>query len=124
MHAGERSDDLEMTEFLGPDIHQQIFPIWVFAVESLDRILHRGGELAVCSAELFQKHIAEAHVGLVDAYSEHEFFDMMIHGRPLRERILPQSRLPPCVPKKLQALQNNRLIAANAARDQVASCFL
>jgi hypothetical protein len=81
MHASETSDDLEMAEFFGPDVHQQIFPIGVFTIKALDRILHCGSKLAVSSAELFQKHIAEAHVGLVDAHSEHEFFDMVIHTK-------------------------------------------
>ena len=54
MHAGERSDDLEMTEFLGPDIHQQILAVRILAVKSLNGILHGCGEFAIRAAELLQ----------------------------------------------------------------------
>ncbi len=43
MHARQRSDDLQMAEFLGADVHQQIFAGGVFAIEALHRVLHRGG---------------------------------------------------------------------------------
>ena len=52
------------------------------AIEALDRILHRGRKLAVGAAELFEKHIAEAGIRLVDADRIHELFDVMIHGTP------------------------------------------
>ena len=49
-----------MAKFLGADIHHEILAIRVFAIEALDRILHRG----------------------CDADGEHELLDVMIHGRP------------------------------------------
>ena len=79
MHAGERADDLKMAEFFGADIHQQVFAAGIFAVKTLDGILHRRGKLAVGAAELFQKHIAETRIGLVNADGVHKFLDMMIH---------------------------------------------
>ena len=53
--------------------------VWIFAVQSLDRILHGGGKLAIGASELLEQHIAEARVRLVDTYGEHELLDMMIH---------------------------------------------
>ena len=61
-----------MAEFLGADVHQEILAVGIFAVESLDRVLHRGGQLAVGAAELFEEHIAEPYIGFVDAHGEHK----------------------------------------------------
>jgi hypothetical protein len=33
-----------MTKFLGADVHQEILAVRVFAIEALDRILHRGSQ--------------------------------------------------------------------------------
>ena len=81
MHAGQRADDFEMAEFLGADVHQQVLAVRILAIEPLYRILHGGRELAVGAAELLKEHIAEARVGFIDANGEHQFLDMMIHGR-------------------------------------------
>ena len=74
-----RADDLEMTEFLGADIHQQVLAVGILAVESLNGILHGGGQLAVGAAELFKQHVAEPRVGLVDSDRIHQFFDVVVH---------------------------------------------
>ena len=91
-----------MAEFLGADIHQEILAVRIFAIEALNRVLHRGRELAVGAAELLKQHVAEAGIGLVDANGVHKFFDMMIHGRsPGWDRLLttPVNRpRPPTVP--------------------------
>ena len=82
VHAGETADDLEMAQLLGADVHEQVFALRVLAIESLDRILHRRGELAVGAAELLQQHVAEARIGLVDPDGVHELLDVVIHGNP------------------------------------------
>jgi len=82
MHPRQASHDLEMAKFLGADIHQEILAVRIFAVEALDRILHRGCELAVRAPELFKKHISKTRVRFVDADGEHELLDVMIHGWP------------------------------------------
>ena len=81
MHARERADDFEMAQFFGADIHQQVFAGGIFAVESLDGILHRGRKFAVGAAELFEQHVAELRIRLVDADRVHELLDVMIHER-------------------------------------------
>jgi hypothetical protein len=53
----------------------------VVAIESLDGILHGGCKLAVGASELFEKHIAEAGIGLIDPDRIHKLFDVM-HGTP------------------------------------------
>src|ERR1700760_3808135 len=80
MHAREAPDHFQMAQFLRADIHQQILAVRVLAVQSLDRILHRSGELAVGAAELLKQHIAETNIRLVDADREHQLFDVVIHG--------------------------------------------
>src|SRR4051794_19811544 len=72
-----------MTELFGADVHQEILAIGIFAVEPLDRILHRCREFAIGAAELLQKHVAEAYIGLVDAHGEHQLLDVVIHRRLL-----------------------------------------
>jgi hypothetical protein len=79
----QRPDHLEVTQFLGADIHQKVLAGRVLAIESLDRVLHGGGELAIGAAELLQEHVAEFRVRLVDADRVHELFDVVIHGRGL-----------------------------------------
>jgi len=73
VHTRERPDDFKMAQFLGADVHEEILAVRVFAVDALDRILHRCGEFAVGAAELFEQHVAEALVRLVHADSEHKF---------------------------------------------------
>ena len=43
MQACQAADDLKMAELFGADIHQKILAVWIFAVESLNRILHGSG---------------------------------------------------------------------------------
>ena len=69
-----------MAELLGADVHQKVFAIWIFAIEALDRVLHRRRELAVGTAELLKQHIAELRIGLIDTDGVHKLFDVMIHG--------------------------------------------
>ena len=45
----------------------------------VDDNLHRRRELAIRAAELFQQHIAEAGVRLVDSNRKHELLYMMEH---------------------------------------------
>ena len=83
MHAGQRSDDLQVAQLLGADVHQQILAGGVLAIDALDRILHGGGELAVGAAELLQSMLPKRGIRLVDADGVHELLDVMIHGGPL-----------------------------------------
>ena len=69
-----------MAELFGPDIHQKVFAIGVFAIEALDGVLHRRGQLAVGSPKLLKKHVAECGIGFVDPNSVHKLFDVVIHG--------------------------------------------
>ena len=55
MHAGQRAYDLEMAEFLRPDVHQKILAVGIVAVEALNRVLHRSRKFTVRAAELFQR---------------------------------------------------------------------
>ncbi len=71
-----------MAQLLGADVHQKVFALRILAIEPLDRILHRRGELAVGAAELLEQHVAEARVGLVDADGVHELLDVVIHESP------------------------------------------
>ena len=82
MHARQRADNLQMAEFLRPDIHQEIFSLRVFAIEALDRVLHGGGKLAVGAAELLEQHVAELGIRSIDAHRVHQFLDVMVHYQP------------------------------------------
>ena len=82
MHAGEGTNDLEMAQFLRPDVHEQVFALSVVAIESLDRVLHRRGELAIGAAELLEQHVAEFGIRRVDADRVHELLDVMVHYKP------------------------------------------
>ena len=64
MHPRQRADDLKVAQLFRSDVHQQIFSFRIVAVQALDGILHRGGEFAVCAAELLQQHVAEARIRL------------------------------------------------------------
>jgi hypothetical protein len=54
MHAGQSPHNLEVTEFLGADIHEHIFAVRIITVESLNGILHRRRKLSVGPSELLQ----------------------------------------------------------------------
>ena len=72
-------DNFQMAQFLGADIHQQVFAGRVVAIEALNGILHGGGQFAVGAAELLQQHVAEARIRFVDPHRVHQFFDVVIH---------------------------------------------
>lgn len=80
VHADEGAQDFKMTEFFGPDVEEKIaLGEVVNAVRSLDRVLHGSGQLAIGTAELFEEHITEGHVGSSDIDHVQEFLDMVIH---------------------------------------------
>ena len=79
MHAGQGADDFQMAQFFGADVHQQVFAVWIVAVESLNGILHRSGKFAVSAAELFEQHIAEARIGRSDIHRVHQFLYVVVH---------------------------------------------
>src|SRR3979411_428798 len=87
MHASQSPDDLEMAEFRRSDVHQKIFSLRVFAIKSLDRVLHGGGKLAVGSAELLKQHVAEFGIRRVDANREHQFLHVMVHWEVGRDEV-------------------------------------
>src|SRR4051812_29489398 len=80
MHPGKRADNLQMAEFLGADVHEQVLALRVLAVETLDRVLQSSSQLAVGTAKLFQEHIAEAGIGLIHPDRVHQLLHMVIHG--------------------------------------------
>jgi hypothetical protein len=82
VHAGEGTNDLEMAQFLRPDVHEQVFALSVVAIESLDRVLHRGCEFAIGAAELLEQHVAESGIRGIDADRVHELLDVMVHCWP------------------------------------------
>ena len=61
------------------DVHQEILAVRIFAIQTLNGILHCRGEFAVGTSELFEEHIAKTRIRLVDANGVHKFFDVMIH---------------------------------------------
>jgi len=71
-----------MAQFFGTDIHQQVFAIRILAVQTLYQILHRGREFAIGAAELLKEHVTKSWIRFVDADGEHQFLDVVIHGRP------------------------------------------
>src|SRR5688572_1696734 len=79
MHSSKCSHNFQMAQFLSPNIHEQVLSCHVGAVQSLNRILHRGREFPIGAAELFKKHIAKAWIGFIDTHGIHELFNVMIH---------------------------------------------
>ena len=80
VEAGKATDHFEMAELFGADIHKEILAFRIFAIQALNRILHRCRQFAVGAAELLKQHIAETGIWFVDAHGVHELFDVMIHG--------------------------------------------
>jgi len=80
MQPRQRSDDFEMAQLLGADVHQEIFPLGILAVQTLNRILHCGGELSVGPAELLEQHVSELRIRCVDAHGVHQLLDVVIHA--------------------------------------------
>ena len=85
MKSGERTDDFQVAQFLGADVHQQVLALHVVAVQALNRILHRRGEFAVGAAKLLQQHVAERRVRFVDPNRIHQLLHVVVH-RPTFER--------------------------------------
>ena len=64
-HLDRGADDFEVAQLFGGDIHQHVVfvRIGVVAGERLHEILHRGFQLAVAAAELFEQQPREAGIG-------------------------------------------------------------
>src|SRR3954466_11980691 len=91
MAGDEGPNNFKMAEFFGPNIQEKIAAGKVVdTVPALDGVLHGGGQFAVRSAELFKKHVAEAHVGGSDVDRVHHFLNVVIHP------FLPSRSLPRC----------------------------
>jgi hypothetical protein len=101
VHARQRADDFKMAQFLGTDVHQEILAVRILAIEPLNRILHRGRQLAIGASELFKEHIAKARVWFVDANSEHQFLHVVIHWWPRRFGMMSPERPALCFVPKL-----------------------
>jgi hypothetical protein len=80
VEAGKRPHDLEMAELFRADVHQQILTFGIVAVESLNGILHRGCELAIRAAELFEQHVAEFGIRSVHSHRVHQLLHVVIHA--------------------------------------------
>ena len=79
MHAGKSANDFQVAEFLRPNVHEEILPLGIFAIQTLDGILHSSCELTVSAAKLLQKHIAKSGVRSIDADRVHKFLYVMVH---------------------------------------------
>jgi len=66
VQARERADDFQVAQFLGTDVHQEILALRIVAIQALDGILHRRGELAVRAAELLEEHVPKSRICIVD----------------------------------------------------------
>ena len=53
--------------------------LWVFAIDSLNGILHRCGEFAVGPTELLEEHVSKGRVGRAYFYRVHQFFNVVVH---------------------------------------------
>ena len=84
MHTGESPDDFKMAQLFSADVHQQVLPIRVITIQTLNGILHRSSQLSVGPAELFEQHVAEFGIGCADMHGIHQCFDMVIHRVLLR----------------------------------------
>src|SRR5688572_11982634 len=80
MQPRQSADDLEVAELLGADVHQQVFPFRILAVQALNGVLHGGRELSVRAAELFEQHVSELRVRSVDTDGVHQFLHVVVHG--------------------------------------------
>jgi hypothetical protein len=71
VHPGQGPDYFEMTQLLCSDIHQEILPFGIIAIEALDRILHGGGQFTVGTPELLKKHVPKAGIRDTDMHCVH-----------------------------------------------------
>ena len=60
-------------------VHQKVFAGRIFAIDPLNRILHRSRQLTVRALKLFKEHVAEPWIGFVDANRVHELLYVVIH---------------------------------------------
>ena len=79
MHSGQGADDLQMTQFLGADVHEQVFTLKIITVKALNGILHGCGKFTVGATELLQQHVAKARIGCAYVNGVHQFLNMVIH---------------------------------------------
>ncbi len=80
VHARERTDYLQVPQFLGSNIHQEIFSLGILAIEPLNGVLHRCCQFTVCPAERFEQHVSEAGIGRPDMDRIHQLLNAVIHG--------------------------------------------
>jgi hypothetical protein len=57
VQASERADDLQVAQFLGADVHQEILAVRIVAIQALDGMLHRRASSPFappnCSSSMF-----------------------------------------------------------------------
>ena len=66
-HDDDGADDLQMAEFFGGDVHQQIFAPRVVFRQGLGEVTGRGGQLTLGAAKLLEQKVGQARIGLGDA---------------------------------------------------------
>ena len=80
-HLDGGTDDFEVSQLLGGDIHQHVVfvRIGVVAGERLHEVLHRSFQFAVAAAELFEQQPCETGIGSRYPCLELEFFGVVKH---------------------------------------------
>lgn len=68
-----------MAKFLSTDAQQQVFTGRIFAIESLNLILHGCRQFAIGPAELLEQHVAKYRIGITDIDCIHQFFYVVVH---------------------------------------------
>ncbi len=79
-HADDRTDDFQVAEFLGGDVHQQVLATGIALAEALGEIAHGGGQLALRPAELLQQQVGQARIGRGDPDGVLQSLVMYEHG--------------------------------------------
>jgi hypothetical protein len=64
----ERTDDLQMAELFGANVHEEVLAFRILTVEPLNRILHGRRELTVRAAELLEEHVAKLRVRYINSH--------------------------------------------------------
>src|SRR5262249_46722366 len=72
---------------------EKVFDCEVVATERLEEILHRGHELAIRAADLFEQHVAEFRIRRVNAHRMQELFYVVVHPATPRRDTTVRSRL-------------------------------
>jgi hypothetical protein len=82
-HRDGGSDDLEVAEFLGGDVHEEVvhFRVLLPQHKGLREVLQCGGEFTVGAAELLHEQRCESWIGLVDPHLELKILVMSEHLR-------------------------------------------